>query len=110
MVDDVCLYHARLDFVNHKYLSQINDLEGSADLEEKQQLEDMMRKELEGITLRSVPPKIVTSASKKGAQYTAQQSTEESNTAKNKKNVAVDIKNEMEIAAGKFGWCIMCRG
>ena len=35
MVDDVCLYHARLDFVNNKYLSQINDLEASADLDEK---------------------------------------------------------------------------
>ncbi len=36
MVDDVCLYHARQDFVIEKYLSQINDLENSADVEEKQ--------------------------------------------------------------------------
>jgi len=36
MVDDVCLYHARQDFVKEKYLSQINDLENSVDIEEKQ--------------------------------------------------------------------------
>ncbi len=69
MVDDVCLYHARQDFVIEKYLSQINDLENSADVEEKQQLEEMMKKELEDISLRSVPFKSVnatTLASKKG--------------------------------------------
>ena len=60
MVDDVCLYQARQDFVKDKYLSQINDLENSADIEEKQQLEDMMRKELEDVTLRSVPFKSFT--------------------------------------------------
>lgn len=63
MVDDVCLYHARQDFIHEKYLSQINDLENSADVEEKQQLEDMMRKELAEITLRSVPFKSVSSSS-----------------------------------------------
>jgi hypothetical protein len=61
MVDDVCLYHARQDFVKEKYLSQINDLENSVDIEEKQQLEDLMRKELDDITLRSVPFKSVSS-------------------------------------------------
>jgi len=35
MVDDVCLYHARQDLTKDKYLSQINDLENSADIEEK---------------------------------------------------------------------------
>ena len=35
MVDDVCLYHARVDQAKKKYIGQINDLENSADLEEK---------------------------------------------------------------------------
>lgn len=36
MVDDVCLFHARQDSITEKYMSQINDLENSADIEEKQ--------------------------------------------------------------------------
>jgi hypothetical protein len=35
MVDDVCLFHAKQDSVTEKYMSQINDLENSADIEEK---------------------------------------------------------------------------
>lgn len=103
MVDDVCLYHARQDFVKEKYLSQINDLENSVDIEEKQQLEDLMRKELDDITLRSVPFKSVNSAtlSKKGTT---------DDQTKSKKNIHVDLKNELDAPAGKFGWCIMCRG
>jgi|LauGreDrversion4_2_1035121.scaffolds.fasta_scaffold34391_6 hypothetical protein len=36
MVDDVCLFNARQDSIKDKYISQINDLENSADVEEKQ--------------------------------------------------------------------------
>lgn len=69
----------------------MNDLENSADLEERQALEDMMRTELSNITLRAVPLKV-----KKEEQ-------------KIKKQVQVDIKNENGIPCGKFGWCIVCR-
>ena len=93
MVDDVCLYHARQDFVRDKYLSQINDLENSADVEEKQQLEELMRLELEQVQLKSVPIKV---AAKK--------------EEKPRKQAPVDVKNEQGILAGKFGWCIVCRG
>ena len=59
MIDDVCLFDARVSSVKEKYLSQINDLDNSADIEEKQQLEELMRKDLEQITLKSVPVKVV---------------------------------------------------
>jgi hypothetical protein len=36
LVDDVCLFNARQDYIKEKYISQINDLENSADIEEKQ--------------------------------------------------------------------------
>lgn len=39
MVDDVCLYHARVDAVKDKYLSQISNLEKDTDQEERSQLE-----------------------------------------------------------------------
>ena len=35
MVDDVCPYHARVDAVNDKYLSQISTLEKDTDQEER---------------------------------------------------------------------------
>jgi|LauGreDrversion4_2_1035121.scaffolds.fasta_scaffold19607_2 hypothetical protein len=35
MIDDVCLFDARVSSVKEKYLSQINDLDNSADIEEK---------------------------------------------------------------------------
>ena len=72
-------------------MSQMNDLENSADLEEKQALEEMMKSDLNNVTLRSVPLKV-----KKEEQ-------------KVKKQIQVDIKNEHGILSGKFGWCIVCR-
>lgn len=92
MVDDVCLYHAKVDSVQNKYMSQINDLENSADIEEKQVLEEMMKNELESISLRSVPLKV---------------KKEDSKTKIFKS--ASEIKNEHGIPSGKFGWCIVCR-
>ena len=58
MVDDVCLFHARVDQVKKKYMGQINDLENSADMDEKQTLEELMRTEVDSIPLRSVPMKV----------------------------------------------------
>ena len=72
-------------------------------------MEEILRRDLDSITLRSVPWKVVTSASKKGSQLNTQQSEEQA-AAKSKKHIPVEIKNEMDIPAGKFGWCIMCRG
>lgn len=92
LIDDVCLFDARVASVTDKYMSQINDLENSADVEEKQQLEELMRRDLEQITLKSVPLKV-------GGK----------DQAKAKKQVQVDIKNEQGVIAGKFGWCIVCR-
>lgn len=85
MVDDVCLFQGRQEFVREKYLSQINDLENSADLEEKQQLEELMRKELEGINLKSVPPKVSSKKDEAGGNKVS------------KKHIPVDIKNEIGI-------------
>jgi len=51
-----------------------------------------MRRDLEQITLKSVPLKV-------GGK----------DQAKAKKQVQVDIKNEQGVIAGKFGWCIVCR-
>lgn len=58
LIDDVCLFDARVASVTDKYMSQINDLENSADAEEKLQLEELMRRDLEQITLKSVPLKV----------------------------------------------------
>lgn len=103
VVDDVCLYNARQDLIKEKYISQINDLENSADVEEKQQLEDLMRKELSSLTLKSVPPKLI-SPSQKGS------SDDQASRPRSSKMPQVDLKNEHGIQAGKFGWCIVCRG
>jgi hypothetical protein len=35
MVDDVCIYHGRREFIIDKYQEEINDLENSVDVEEK---------------------------------------------------------------------------
>jgi hypothetical protein len=91
MVDDVCLYHAKRDQIQAKYNGQINDLENSVDLEERQALEELMKQELYGITLKSVPLKV------------------KKDEVKSKKQVQVEITNEHGIPAGKFGWCIVCR-
>lgn len=91
MVDDVELYDARRNHIMNKYMSQLNDLENSADLEEKQTIEEMMNNELNNIVIRSVPIKV-----KKEDQ-------------KNRKQIQVDVKNESGIPTGKFGWCIVCR-
>jgi len=87
----VCLHGARQEEVKSKYISQINELENSADLEERQNLEEIMNQELQGIPLRSVPFKL------------------KKDDIKNPKIVVVDVKNELEIVSGKFGWCIVCR-
>ena len=58
IVDDVCLYDAKREAIQSRYLSQINNLESSTDQEEKQALEEMMKGELENVTLRSVPVKV----------------------------------------------------
>jgi len=58
-----------------------------------------MKKDLESITLRSVPLKVQVQP-KKGAPEETKQ----------KKHIQVEIKNEIGVLAGKFGWCINCRG
>lgn len=63
----------------------------------------MMRKDLEQISLKSVPIKV--SNQKKGSS-----AEDTPSVAKSKKQIQVDIKNELGITAGKFGWCIVCRG
>mmetsp|Transcript_22234 Transcript_22234/g.16666 ORF Transcript_22234/g.16666 Transcript_22234/m.16666 type:complete len:141 (+) Transcript_22234:205-627(+) len=69
----------------------MNELENSADLEEKQNLEAIMNVEINSIALRSVPFKL------------------KKDDPKPKKMVTANIKNEHEIPSGKFGWCIQCR-
>jgi hypothetical protein len=49
MVDDVCLFRAREESIISKYSGQINDLENSAELDEKQVIEDLMKSELESL-------------------------------------------------------------
>ena len=51
-----------------------------------------MKGELENVTLRSVPVKVG-----------------KDDGSKSKKQIQVDLKNELAIPAGKFGWCIACR-
>jgi uncharacterized alkaline shock family protein YloU len=59
MVDDVCLYDARTSTITSKYQQQLNNLENSIDQEEKQAIEEMLQLELQSVTLRSVPLKMV---------------------------------------------------
>jgi hypothetical protein len=56
MVDDVCLYHARIQSIKDKYETEFNQLEGSVDQEEKQAMEDNKNQEIESLHISSVPP------------------------------------------------------
>jgi hypothetical protein len=50
-----------------------------------------MNSELDLIPLKSVPYKV-------------------NKDTKEKKLISVDVENEKGVPAGKFGWCITCRG
>jgi hypothetical protein len=58
MVDDVCLFRAREESIVAKYSGQINDLENSAEMDERQVIEELLKSELESLQLRSVPLKV----------------------------------------------------
>ena len=111
MVDDVCLYHARVDAVKDKYLSQISNLEKDTDQEERAQLEQLMNSELENIQISAVPPQKA-SSTKRVSSLQSDDISQGNLSLKSKKinPPQVDITNELGIPAGKFGWCIMCRG
>ena len=78
------------------------------------QLEEMMKSEIENIHLSAVPPqKLTASASGKRVSTAQSEDVAQGNLSLKNKKVNpphVDITNEIGVPAGKFGWCIMCRG
>mmetsp|Transcript_16231 Transcript_16231/g.13814 ORF Transcript_16231/g.13814 Transcript_16231/m.13814 type:complete len:413 (-) Transcript_16231:210-1448(-) len=82
MVDDVCLFHAKNDAVNHKYADKLED-EGER---------ENLKQELENIPLRTVP--LVMNP----------------DDPKYRSLMKVPIHNEIESPAGYLGWCFVCRG
>lgn len=57
MVDDVELYHAKVDQVKSRFQEQLNALEGGEDQEERDMLESKMATDVDNIPIRSVPYK-----------------------------------------------------
>lgn len=81
IVDNVCLYEEKTKTIQKKYDENSDPQKKPEDLQ----------KELSLIPLRSVPL------------------INETDDVKYKKIMTVNIENEMNIASGKFGWCIVCR-
>jgi len=81
IVDDVCLYNAKVDQVSKKY-------EGK-ELNEKER--ETMQQELDEIPFKAIPL------------------NSDSDDIRYRILKKVKIENELEIIAGIFGWCIVCR-
>ena len=105
LVDNVCLHAAKQDEGRAHYDGQIATMrEQGADEAAVQKKVAAMKEELEGIPLTAVPRLNGKKKKKAAAQVDDAEDKQEREKAE------LNLVNEQGVPAGKFGWCVACRG